>query len=404
MIAEITLEGFGPYSSPTTIELGALTIVTSDNPDLGKSWATVRSLQWCLLNDGPAFNTDDAKDELRHCSPEGIKSPFARVRVLFSDGRWVERYRSGSKNLYTLCDGETEQEYASFGQGFFDKAGEISGVRPVALDGKTPESVNLRDYYAGPFLLAKSPSQIDTVLSRLMGGDTFEDASSLIASDLRKVQQTAKATGSQVAGIETSLERYERVDEANALLTRAEALIALCDNAAAESRAICIIVENVLTLETRLRQTKIVVDKVCKIKQNAGTAVDKLSNEHAKLVEARAHWSLVMRSDAVLAQVQATAAEADADQRRLDASHPLIVSAEQILVEVGKRKVAVEVLKRACGTVKQIECLISTSGIDIEDLEARVSQAQTTFEQALEAAGVCPLCGSATQHREGCAA
>ena len=400
MISSVTVENFGPYSTETAIELGPFTVVTSDRSDRGKSWAVMRSLDWCLFNAGLAFNSDDAKDEIRHTYYDGSKAPFARVRVTMDTGVWVERYRSATKNQYTIFDGAKEETYSSFGQGFFDKVGEATGIKPVCLDGKTTENVNLHGFYDPPMLLTRSPAQIDTILSRLMGSDVWEDAAALIAADLRKAQAAAKSAQEQLTNYEDQLCGYAGIENGFALLEQAEKLEAAAKSLAEQREQIARLIEQKQGLLSRVRPLEKVVDKLTRLVQDAAVVVEEDEQCRRALSDAERVVALARQAETLRVKIADEEAQCGELGRRVSGAGRFtdLVLEKRDLCEW---TAALEAKKRAA---EKLLMEISNVNAQIETLSSRVDEARSEFEQALEAAGVCPLCGSVIEHDGECAA
>ena len=398
MIKEISLD-FGPFYEET-IQLGPFVVVTSDSPDRGKSHLVVRALQWCLFNEG-YYSDDDTKDEIRHQSSDGKKARHARVQVTFDDGRWVERYRGPGKNAYRIFDGATTQEYLTVGQGFFQKISDVFHIQPPKLDGKNPECANIFGYFDEPFLLSRSPAQIDTILSRLMGSDIWEDASALVAADLRKAQQAAKAAGEQIASVETALGAYAGVDKGFALLEQAEALLAAKQACSEQS-------VKILKLSTRhedtaasIGQLSFKIDKLSPLMQNAATALEQSEKLREQMVEAGKQVVLFVRSEEIQKDVEALEEEINGLEIRISAAGRIIEQVEQQAQQTDKLTAEMNRCKQIVRSAEGVLMLINDIGVQIETLEKSVEAERVEFEQALEDAGVCPLCGSEINHSGG---
>ena len=386
MITEISLD-FGPFYQ-TAVPVGPLTVVTSDAPDRGKSHLVVRSLEWCLFNNG-YYHDDDAKDEIRHIAADGTKAPHARVRVTFDNGTWVERFRSKQENRYTLFDGTTEQTYTSFGAGYFDKVGDLTGIRPVTLDGKNAECPNIHGYHDPVFLLSRSPAQIDAILSRLLGGDTIEDAGALVSGDLRKTKQAHTVTQEQLVSTESALEGFGDLDRGFGLLDAAKRLQSDCE---ASSREISTL-ERLSQEITKRTATETVlgslVERAAALVERTGSVLDKLSGAQGQLV-------LMERSHTILKQIQGIESETSGMHLRCTVAAALIGQAEALQVQSKSTLEMGKAMKLAARKVTEAQEMLSTAEDAVSKLSVDVETAEDQFQAALRDAGVCPLCGQAT--------
>lgn len=396
MIDKVEVEGFGPFKDTTTFPLGRLTIITSQRPDTGKSWALVRSVQWALFNDGPLFSTDPTKDEIRYADASGTKAPVARVKVYFSDGSWVERSRSAQRNSYIIhpAQGET-QEFDNFGSGFFDKVQELVGVGPVALDGKTPEILNVRDFFSRVFLLDRSPGQIDTILSRLMGSGTIEDAQGLIGNDLRKTNGWVKqqqAAVSQLGETLAALPHTERLVELLGLLDRGKSdyeskvnlskmvqgKLATCTTA--QQRVATI--KPMLTMADGVRVRAEQLFKAQGEKLAMITAVTRIERARSAIKQAQDQLQTWLTTSSLLQR----------RQKKLGALQTQITDLEQSIGTIERG------VDRARSTCLRVE--LATSEVLIAQDKLRV--VETAYATALREAGICPMCGADTTRYKEC--
>ena len=430
MISSITLDHFGAHEN-ITIPIGQLTVVTG-GVDCGKSWLVVRSLDFALFNNG-YFHADDSKDEIRYQFPDGTKAPVARVRVDFTDGKWLERIRSSSRNEYRIFDGTTLHEYSSVGAGFFAPVGEHLGIQPVALDGRNPEVVNIHGYHDPVFLLSRSPGQIDTVLSRLMGGAVFEDAANLVAADLRASRASAKALETRATETQTAIDALPDLSRASALLDEAERFSAGADAAVMRRTRLTTIANHYRRATGEVTARGDVVARLRSVVEAAGFAVQNVANcaqVHALCTAFVQRSGQITRLQRVIACVGDGLSNTEhlmesavrhahlrgLHQRQVSARQRAdqldgVVAAERTkLSSVGK---LLEAATTAFGTTtestQRVELLTTlknrllryTSAVTTETtLLAGLTQAAndqaTRFEQALRSAGHCPLCGSDT--------
>ena len=430
MISSITLDHFGAHEN-ITIPLGQLTVVTG-GVDCGKSWLVVRSLDFALFNNG-YFHADDVKDEIRYQFPDGTKAPLARVRVDFTDGKWLERTRSSSRNEYRIFDGTTLHEYSSVGAGFFAPVGEHLGIQPVALDGRNPEVINIHGYHDPVFLLSRSPGQIDTVLSRLMGGAVFEDAANLVAADLRGTKAASKSLEQRAVETQAAIDELPDLSRAQALLDEAGRLHGVADAAvttrehlSVASERLCRVTGEVLAknvLVTRLRRVveaaAIAVQNVANYAQVHALCLNYVERSHQigrlrrvihcaggdlsnaeHLMERAEHCiNLCALHRRVLGtQQRATQLEAtvSAEQVKLSATGKLLEAATTSLGAITNSTQRIDLLTTLKNRLLRYTSAVTTETTLLTGLAQAVDNRATEFEQALRSAGHCPLCGSDT--------
>lgn len=160
------------------IEFDTLTSIIGEN-DQGKS-NVYRALEMVLLH------KPFSESQLRY----GTKS--GSVKVMFTDGTWIERTRDGSKQTCTLFDG-----HAAFTYNTIKDIGEVvinfTGFRPVMVDKNSrPESVQLIPIDAGQTFLITgiSPDGVMRRINRLMAGSGVETARIALEKELRSIEKT----------------------------------------------------------------------------------------------------------------------------------------------------------------------------------------------------------------------
>lgn len=209
-ITKIELQNFGKYQEVAFSPGDSISLIRGPNRS-GKTWI-LRALYMLLYNEGQ-FHATDALDEVRYHDSAGKKAPFFRVRVDFSDGSWVERYRDKATNRYTLCPaGEEPVEHTTIGRGFYEPVGEITGIFPTELDGKNTYTPNIRlPGHPRFFLVGESGNQQDAILTRLVGVDVIEEAAYQTNLDRKRLGTELGNIEVQLEEAETELESYHSV-------------------------------------------------------------------------------------------------------------------------------------------------------------------------------------------------
>jgi len=219
-ITNLTIENFGIYQEANFDFSTGLNLIRGKNLS-GKTWL-LRAIAAVLYNWG-VFSNDDALDEVRY-GPEGTaKADYFKVKLTFADGSWVERYRSKSTNMYTICNAEgTLQEHAAIGRGFYGPVGEVTGVFPVKLDGRTETTPNIK-LMDDPqfFLIGESPQKQDAILTQLVGVDIIEQAADDTESDRRQLAQKINQFNADISELAEEKEKYSGIPSAIKKLTTA---------------------------------------------------------------------------------------------------------------------------------------------------------------------------------------
>jgi len=206
-ITKLSIENFGPYQNAEFNFSDGLNLIRGPNRS-GKTWL-LRALAAVLYNWG-AFNDDDTLDEVRYETENGVKAPHFKIRIDLASGSWVERYRDKSTNKYTICKaGGTPQEHTAIGRGFYSPVGEVTGIFPVILDGKTETNPNIR-LLEDPrfFIIGESPQRQDAILTRLVGIDIIEQAANEAEIDRRQLVQKINQLKDNTSELSNELDKY----------------------------------------------------------------------------------------------------------------------------------------------------------------------------------------------------
>lgn len=200
IIAEVELVNYRSHEY-TVIKFGMLTSIVGAN-DQGKSnvW---RGMEMVLCHE--SF-PDTA---LRHGTNEGS------VKVTFTDGTWLKRWRKGqTQNLITF-DGKEEVTNKTI-KGLEAIVADISGFAPILVDRGTGtkatptyESIQVIASDAGQNFLLRGMGT-DTILrrvNRLMLGSGIETAKRSLESELRSLNQAQ-------TGYDRDIDRAEQLIEA----------------------------------------------------------------------------------------------------------------------------------------------------------------------------------------------
>lgn len=211
ILTKLTITNFMSYPSAEVFFRPGLNVIGGANRS-GKT-NLLRAINWVLFNKGVHFSTEEADDELRHVGPQG-KADNARVVLLFSDGWELERFRSGAENSYRIRrpDG-TEEVYHGPGIGFFEPAGEASGIFPVDVGGDS-EQVGFQGVHDPEFLVCEGGARLDNRLTRMSGSNILEDAAAAASNDANALKSKARGERAEADKLQAALLPYAELDVA----------------------------------------------------------------------------------------------------------------------------------------------------------------------------------------------
>jgi len=358
-----------------------------ERPGCGKTWL-LRALAAVLYNWG-AFNDDDALDEVRYESENGVKAPHFRIRVDFANGSWVERYRDKSTNKYTICKaGGTPQEHTAIGRGFYGPVGEVTGIFPVALDGKTETNPNIR-LLEDPrfFIIGESPQKQDAILTQLVGIDIIEQAADGAEIDRRQLVQKINQFKDDISELSSELEKY------TVLPSMVKQLGIAANGLNAWSQLLGKADEGINLLETKA--------SICRA-QNIIIQKNELLSKHIShlnkiVADVR---PLVARIDKVL-ELQKTqrqlAEQIPCIEFKLHHFHRLLPKLKNLLNVATAASTKAKDAADYWGKRQEEQASLSSLENKISGYKDKVRGAKNERQSMLEEFGICPLCGQEIQ-------
>ncbi|MDO5028332.1 MAG: AAA family ATPase [Bacillota bacterium] len=169
--------------------------------DSGKT-AILRALKWVLYNEpqGDAF--------IR----QGQSS--VSVKLEFTDGIIIERYRTKSKNGYkiTYANGE-EAIFEGFGSQVPEEVYQASQMPKITLRPGETRSLNMAEQLEGPFLLTDNASLKAAALGKLVQADLIDYALGQVNLDLRNKKKDQKYLEDQLEKTNKDLEAYSYLED-----------------------------------------------------------------------------------------------------------------------------------------------------------------------------------------------
>lgn len=160
MIKKIIIENFQSHRK-TIVRLKKGVNILTGRSDSGKT-AIIRALNWVFTNrpSGLSFIRKGSKQ--------------ARVRVVFTDGTWIERIRSKKVNEYR----------ASFLQEPLKAIGtDVPGPIKLVAD---MDAVNLQKQFDAPFLLTDSPGKVAAYFNKLANISIIDEVNEILNSRIRR--------------------------------------------------------------------------------------------------------------------------------------------------------------------------------------------------------------------------
>lgn len=382
-ITKLRLENFGPHRDLTVSLTAGLNLLRGPNR-AGKSWI-LRAISLVLFNSCPAaFNRDDALCEVRYLDPTtGKRAPFFAVTAEFADGSIVRRYRQNSVNQYVITlPGGSPQVYDAVGSAFFAPVAEVTGIKPLSLDGRSSSHLHVKLFGEPLFLLSESESRQDDILSRLLGINVIGAAEVLAEKDSREAETEVRRAEEAK---ETASREVARWAEAPALAEQAEGL---------RSKA-----QGAKVRQEKVQRGRRLLDEMGETQR----ALQKATERSQRLQEAepkvRGRVASAERVEASAARGRATLeaqTKAEGRLRKAQATVRVLEGQTQLrnrLEELG----AVAERAQKVGSLWQdllgVSSRLQEAQHKAEETQAAEQGAAEAYEAQMAELGVCPLCG-----------
>ena len=199
-IKKVTLENFQSHKF-SIIELDEQMNVVVGPSDSGKS-AIIRGIKWALYNEpaGDYFIREGEKD--------------CRMTLEFNDNTILERYRSKSKNSYTLINKNGEEmKFEGFGSNIPTEIIDSIGIKKIYLDSDESNSINLGEQLDGAFLLSEKTSTRASAIGRLVGVNIIDDALREVLKDTRGLNISKKNLEESSTKLGNELSSFDHLDD-----------------------------------------------------------------------------------------------------------------------------------------------------------------------------------------------
>lgn len=196
MLTKAIIENFQSHKK-TELEFVPGVNVLIGPSDAGKS-ALFRAIYWPISNRplGDSFRSEWGGD--------------TKVKLHFSEGNTVERFRSASKNSYILNGEELE----AFGTNVPEEV-----EKAIGMDG-----CNIQQQSDPPFLLYNTPGEAARMLNRAASIDDIDLARDGIAKSLNKINTGIKYDEKQLKENSQKMEQYEDLPEIEKRIEHVERL------------------------------------------------------------------------------------------------------------------------------------------------------------------------------------
>lgn len=199
-ITKLILENFQSHKYSELVFNGGMNVIIGPS-DSGKS-AIIRALKWVLYNEpsGDYF----IRENENQCS----------VTIYISDGFILKRYRTRSKNGYSLTypNGE-ELTFEGIGNSVPNEIVETIGIQKIQLDSDESASINIGEQLEGPFLLSEKTSTRANAIGRLVGVNILDDAIKETVKDIKNINSKKKNLEESLDNINNELVNFNYLDQ-----------------------------------------------------------------------------------------------------------------------------------------------------------------------------------------------
>jgi len=210
-IEKVILENFQSHKN-SVIEFDNQLNVIVGPSDSGKT-AILRAIRWALYNEpsGDYFIREGESE----CS----------VTVIFNDGTKLNRYRSKSKNSYSLYDiNNNETKFEGFGISVPQEIIDKTGIKKILLDSDLSSAINLSDQLEGAFLLSERGSTRANSMGRLVGVNIIDDALRETLKDIRNLSSNKRNIDENIFELKKELAEYEYLEELSKTVNNVESI------------------------------------------------------------------------------------------------------------------------------------------------------------------------------------
>lgn len=200
-ISKIEIQNFQSHKNTVIEPTPGLTVIVG-HTDSGKS-AFIRALRWCLYNKQP-------KSQLINKDAE-----FASVKVTFSDGSSIFRYKSKNKkdNYYIVTNEKGEEStYTSVGNAPLKEVMDISGMYEVNMFNRDI-SLNMTDQFDSLFFLAENPTDKGTLISQMANTEVCDAAIAICSAKINTTKKLITALQKTIKSKRESLAEYNYLEE-----------------------------------------------------------------------------------------------------------------------------------------------------------------------------------------------
>lgn len=410
-LARIMIRNFQSHAN-TTLEpapAGQLTVIVGPS-DVGKT-AILRALRWLFYNRPQG-------DEFRRVGTEVVS-----VTVETADGHVVTRSRSSGTNRYFVDNVTLE----GFGLDVPLEVQEATGVRTVRIAEQELE-VNIARQLDPPFLGSgiSGPARAKA-LGALAGVDVVDRASRALGTDLHRTRQEAKRLESEVQALQERLAEYEHLPKLAEALEDLKVISARAQAAQERREKLGDLAWRLEDIWGDMARESETIESLAPASA-LGPALLALEDDAERLDRLADLWRRLQEVQAgIRAAEQTLARTAGADRALaiLGEAVQALDRLEQMSTAARRLQSLREQIATASALLNRLAPAVAVDLAAIESLEARLSQLTTLnqelgriawqstgaqaeadqaareeqaaakeYQDALLAAGVCPVCGS----------
>jgi hypothetical protein len=276
--------------------------------------------------------------------------------------------------------------YQAVGAGFFEPVGQVTGIFPLCLDGKTDYRLNVKLNTDHLFLLGESGAKQDDILTRLLGLNVISAAETLTEKDLRDLAGQLDARTKEEARLSAEVRRLQAAPEVKALAEHLDGKMrALTQADQKRDRAVQLLgtIEQYRAERTRCSQTIQVLQAA------AGDLTGRLDRARGLAQQAGDGRRLL----GALARAREEGLAVGARVRYLQEA----LGRLRDLTDTALRQAqAAQAARGVFDRITQLKEAREQHLARIQTIHQQTKDAEAAYQQALRDAGVCPLCGHAT--------
>ena len=233
MLASIEIKNFQSHKD-TKIDFSKGINSVCGESDNGKT-AVIRAVKWVVEN------RPLGTDKLNSSWNKGFKENMS-VKMVLSNGDWVERVRGKDRNGYSYCEGGKVVDLNATGTDVPQKVKDILRLGDV----------NFQFQLDSPYLLSLPASEASRYLNRIIHLDSIDRLLSEADSDKRRISAERKVVEKDIKECASELESLSWVAEAEAIQKRIDKYSQLLEISASDMAALSSDLEKVADCQSSI--------------------------------------------------------------------------------------------------------------------------------------------------------